>query len=221
MVSDKSSLLDRIKYYMENPEEDEVLKAIFSKEERDILHTMSEFEQLKRTAPQGNPKDTNEEVELFLSTIDRERDINLRLKEQLMRQMDILLEKGQAEAWLEIMTWHQVLKMKELTNLFWECNVLEVMLKIFKEEMQDAGSTVIPVLGLRSMKELTEIYFRMVFLIRRMAYGVEITDEMVKFIDESKMFPAFTKVFAEDAGIEIPDRENLLNDLIGREISGE
>ena len=221
MVSDKSSLLDRIKYYMENPEEDEVLKAIFSKEERDILHTMSEFEQLKRTAPQGNPKDTNEEVELFLSTIDRERDINLRLKEQLMRQMDILLEKGQAEAWLEIMTWHQVLKMKELTNLFWECNVLEVMLKIFKEEMQDAGSTVIPVLGLRSMKELTEIYFRMVFLIRRMAYGVEITDEMVKFIDESKMFPAFSKVFAEDAGIEIPDRENLLNDLIGREISGE
>ena len=170
MISDKSNLLDKIEYYMENPEDEDMLKTIFSEEERDILRTMTEFDQLKNTEPKKELKDINEKVEFFLFTVDREKDISLRLKEQVMRQMNILLEKGQAEAWLEIMTWHKILKNKGFTDSFWEFNVLEVMLEIFKEEMKDVQSAAIPVLGLRNMDELTEIYFRMVFLIRRITY---------------------------------------------------
>ena len=65
------------------------------------------------------------------------------------------------------------------------------------------------------MKELTEIYFRMVFMVRRMAYGLEVTDEVLGGYIGRELFPVFIKVLAEDNNIEIYDRENILDGLSG------
>lgn len=99
--------------------------------------------------------------------------------------------------------------------------MLENMLKIFSEETKSMKNGEIFVLALRNMKELTEMYFRMVFMLRRMAYGAEVTDEIVDYITGKELFPVFIKVMAEDSSIEIHDRENLLNELpLGRYKNG-
>lgn len=114
------------------------------------------------------------------------------------------------------MTWYNVLKKKGLiVNSYWEFQVLEEMLKIFKEEVQNIGSREIFVFEIHSMKELTEIYFRMVFMVRRMAYGLEVTDEVLGGYIGRELFPVFIKVLAEDNNIEIYDRENILDGLSG------
>lgn len=222
MVGEKSSLIDRIKYYMDHPEDKDTLKNIFTAEELDILYTISEFERMEAQIPQKKGKDAAEEVEIFLTGVDREKEISFRLKEKVMCQLDILLGKGSTEAWIEMMTWYRLLKNKKLIiESFWEFPVLENMLKIFSEETKSMKNGEIFVLALRNMKELTEMYFRMVFMLRRMAYGAEVTDEIVDYITGKELFPVFIKVMAEDSSIEIHDRENLLNELpLGRYKNG-
>lgn len=216
MIDEKSSLIDKIEYYMEYPEDKNTLKSIFSVKELDILYAISEFEQMESEIPAKRAKDAVEEVEIFLNGVDREREISFRLKEKVMCQLDILLGKGSIEAWIEILTWYRLLKNKKLIiESFWEFPVLENMLKIFREETKNTKDGEIYVLALRNMKELTEIYFRMVFMLRRMAYGAEVTDEIVDYITGKKLFPVFIKVMAEDSSIEIHDRENILNELPG------
>lgn len=216
MVDGKSSLINRIEYYVKNLEDESVWKHLFSSEERAVLEAIRELEQLRAAAPQKKPKDENEEVELFLAGVDRDKEASLRLKERVLHQVDILLEKGEPAAWLEIMTWYQVLKKKGLlVNVYWEFPVLRDMIKIFKEEMKNVSSNEIYVLALHNMKELTEIYFRMIFMVRRMAYGVNVTDEILDYLTGKQMFPVFLKVLGEDNHIEIPDRENILEGLSG------
>ena len=214
MINDKSSLIDKIEYYMEYPGDESTLKNIFTEEELDILYTMSEFERMEAEVPQKRGRDASEEVEIFLTGVDREKEISFRLKQKFMYQMDILLGKGSIEAWIEITAWYHLLKNKKLIiESFWEFPVLENMLKIFKEEAQNMENSEISILGIRNMKELTEVYFRMVFMIRRMAYGAEVTDEILDYVVGRKLFPVFIKVMAEDSKIEIQDRETLLHDL--------
>lgn len=216
MISEKSSLVDKIEYYIEYPEDENRLKDIFTVEERDILDIMDKFVQLKLTAPQKKARDVNEEVEIFLEGVDREKEISLCLKQKIIRQLDILLGKGSTEAWMEIITWYQILKHKGIiVDSYWEFPILADMIKIFKEETQSMDNNEISVLSLHSMKELTEVYFRMVFMVRRMAYGVEVNDEIVDYKAGKKLFPVFIKVLAEDNDIEIHDRENILDGLSG------
>ncbi len=218
-INEKSSLISRIEYYMEHPEDTDTLKNIFTAEEIDILYTISEFEQIKAKNSEKLDKDVGEEVDFFLERVDREREISFRLKEQVMCQLDVLLGKGSIEAWTEMIIWYRLLQGKKLIVYgFWEFPVLENMLKIFKEETKNMESGEIYVLSLRNMKELTEMYFRMVFMLRRMAYGLEVTDEIVDYITGKKLFPVFIKVMAEDSSIEIHDRETILNELPGRRL---
>jgi hypothetical protein len=216
MISEKVDLIERIEYYIGHSEEEIRFKNLFSEEERELLYAMSALEQVKVAMPEKKAKDVNEEVEFFLERVDIEKEISLCLKQKVMNQFDLLLKKGSAKAWMEIMTWYNVLKKKGLiVNSYWEFQVLEEMLKIFKEEVQNIGSREIFVFEIHSMKELTEIYFRMVFMVRRMAYGLEVTDEVLGGYIGRELFPVFIKVLAEDNNIEIYDRENILDGLSG------
>lgn len=102
-----------------------------------------------------------------------------------------------------------------MVNVYWEFPILKNMIKIFKEEMQNVSNKEIYVLAIHNMKELTEIYFRMVFMVRRMAYGLNVTDEILDYLTGRQLFPVFLKVLGEDNHIEIPDKENLLKGLSG------
>lgn len=216
MISEKSSLINRIEYYMEHTEDKSILENIFTAEELEILYTISEFERMEKETPEKKAANAGEEVEIFLEGVDREKEISFRLKEKVMRQMDLLLGKGSIEAWVEMITWYRLLKNKKLIiESFWEFPVLENMLKIFREETKNMKDGKIYVLALHNMRELTEMYFRMVFMLRRMAYGAEVTDEIVDYLTGKELFPVFIKVMAEDSSIEIHDRENILNELPG------
>ncbi len=214
MINSKSDLIDKIGYYMENPTDEVTLKNIFSPEERDILVSMSKFENSKLGSPRKEGKDINEKVEFFWEEVDSEREFNFDLKNKVMRQLDILLGKGSVEAWMEIITWYRVLANKGLVVYkFWEFPVLENMINIFQEEVKNARNEEIFILAIHNMEELTEVYFRMVFLLRRMAYGEEVTDELVAYLTGKKLFPIFVKVLGEKRGIEIYDWENIMTTL--------
>lgn len=55
MIDDKSSLIDKIGYYVENPEDENTLKNIFSQEERSLLDAVRELELIKAAAPEEKP----------------------------------------------------------------------------------------------------------------------------------------------------------------------
>lgn len=214
MVSNQSILIHKIEYYNEHPDDEDTLGIIFSSEERAVLYSMSKFEKLRLDSPQKVGKDINEKIELSWEKVDREREISFDLKNKVMRQLDILLGKGSVEAWMEIITWYHVLKHKRLIiDFYWEFPVLEEMIEVFKEEVNDTRNKAIAILEIRNMKELTEVYFRMIFLLRRMAYGAEVTDELVSYRSGKKLFPIFVKVLGKKKGIEISDWENIMINL--------
>ncbi len=204
MVSKRSDLIDKIEFYLKCPTKKEVSERIFTAVERDILDIVNEFEALKLSAPKENARDLTEEIDFFLERVDREKEISFRLKEKMMVQLDILLKEGSIEAWRDILTWYYFLKRKELiVDSFWEFPVLADMIKIFMEEAKNLEHDEIFILKIHSMQELTEVYFRMVFMVRRMAYGIEAENELLSGTVGKKIFPAFIKVLVESNGIDI------------------
>ena len=113
---------------------------------------------------------------------EQERKISFRLKRQLINQINGLLKQGKAEAWLDILAWHQLLKGKGfIIDKFWEFPVLEIMLEAFQEEwkLHYREGAPISLLSLRTMKELTDKYFTIVFTLRRIEYDVEPLDDLL------------------------------------------
>lgn len=183
-MDDKNNekLLDRIEYYMEYPADEEKIDMMFSTGEKNILRTIREFEKIRYEMKWKNEKPVSKEdnakfIEEVFRNKEKERDISFQLKKEFTDWIDVLLEQGRIEAWLDILTWYRLLKGKNLiVDKFWEFPVLETMLKAFIEELKcfySSGSSV-SLLTVHSLEELTDVYFHLVFLLRRVEYELEI-----------------------------------------------
>ena len=123
---------------------------------------------------------------------------------QFACQADLLLGEGRAENWLQVLTWYQLLKGKGLiVNRFWEFPVLETMLQAFLEELKlfYTNGQAISVLAMHSLEEITDTYFDIVFLLRRMEYGVEPIDGMVSYLSEKGLSMTVVRTVLEAARI--------------------
>lgn len=200
-------LIDKLGYYMEHSEDENVVQSLFSEEERQILNTIREFERL-RAAEQENAEKSG--IEGTLQRLEVEKDISFQLKNHLIQQIDILLAKEDAGAWMEILTWYQWINAKQMLHRFWEFHILKIVLDIFIAELKVSYSDGSPVsvLAIHSMEELLQIYFSTVFLLRRIEYGVEPIDEIVGFVKEYKLSPVFISGVVREA--KINDKERVL-----------
>lgn len=200
------ALIDRIEYYMEHPEDEDYFNAAFIAEERNILCTVRDFERnrcIMRLKEIRSP-DKSRAAEEVLRVLEAEKGISFLLKGQIDAHIDFLLQQESAEAWMEILTWYQVIDGKGLIiDRFWEFSVLKTMLDAFVEELKlfYSGGKAISVLSIRSMKELTEVYFQTVFLLRRIEYDVDPADGMLYRLTEGKLSLAAVKIILRDAKI--------------------
>ena len=185
-------LSNKIEYWKERPDEREVLAELFSPTEYRILETIRQFEMLdglvtKKLKAVG----TAGQVEETFIRAEEEAGISALLKKYVMEQLDFLLAQGTVEAWMDIAIWYFLLKEKKyIVEDYWEFPALEAMIEVFMKELkaflQIGGAFHISILSLRSMQELTDAYFKVIFLCRRLEYGVEPEEEIMEYIQKMK-----------------------------------
>ncbi|MCI9109394.1 MAG: hypothetical protein HFI00_14615 [Lachnospiraceae bacterium] len=222
------SLGERIEQWLKSAKDGGAIQVFFTELECDILNTMSKFERIRsKRIEEREKKDlhggekskagggvyvyagvTYASVDEAFVDIDSERDINFLLKELVIRQMNILLSQGKIEAWWEIMIWYSMLQEKKMVvEDFWEFYVLHAMIRIFVDEVNSviAENGQISMLSLHSMQELTDSYFKTLFLLRRIEYEIEPMEEIKEYIDDRKLSRYFiegiireTRIFNAD-----------------------
>lgn len=202
--------IDRIEYFIENPDDENSLYAMFSAEEKNILRTIRKFEKMRKCIIEqriikiDKIEDSNKLTEMIFQKRESERDISFQLKEQMIKHIDYLLKKGKMEAWLDILAWYQLLEGKNLiVDKFWEFPVLATILKAFKKELElycSRGSSI-SVLTLHTMQELTDSYFAIVFGLRRIEYDVEPMDELRCCLLEGMLSLTVLETILEEARI--------------------
>ncbi len=219
---EKRALIDRLEYYMGHPEDEKSLAAMFTEEEMNILHTVKEFERLRGimeyeyAESRNGGADNPAYIEEVFERRERERDVSFRLKGHFVCQTDLLLGGGLAENWLQVLTWYRLLKGRDLiVNRFWEFPVLETMLQAFLEELKlfYTEGQAISVLAMHSLEEITGTYFDIVFLLRRIEYGVEPMDGIVSYLSGKGLSLTVVEAVLEDA--RIFDKRKVKNVLEG------
>ncbi len=204
---DQWNLNDKIQYWKKDPGDKDSMRVLFSSEEYDILDAVYQFEIFDRAVTERleKAKLTGSISETFIR-VEEEAEISVLLKERFMRQMDILLEKGTAEAWIEIMIWYSLLEEEKLiVEDFWEFPALRTMIDIFMKELnvflEKGGASRISILSLHNMQELTDAYFKVIFLCRRIEYGVEPVDEIIEYIEKKQFSDTFIRAIIQTAQI--------------------
>lgn len=208
-------LIDRIEYYIRHPDDKENLKTILTRKELEILIAIRDFENIRQMVKGENvekSEDTNEEelAEKIFWSREQEKEISFSLKKQIIDQMNILLNESRIESWMEIFTWYQFLKRKNIIiNRFWEFPILETMLKGFMEELKlfYEDQSPISVLLLHRMKELTDIYFYVVFMLRRIEYDIDSPYGILHNLMEREISLTIIKTILKDA--KIYDKEKV------------
>lgn len=199
---DCMKLNDRIHCWMRNTENQEILQT-FSADERNILNTIYRYKVIddaitRKLEEDGKQKDPSN---IFLK-LELESEISMQLKEQFICQINMLMSKGMVEAWMDIMAWYSLLKESKCV-FFWEFSILKTMIDVFVKEInspwEEEGQ--ISVLSLRNMQELTNVYFKVVFLCRRIEFGVEPVNEIIDYINNKKLSYTFIQGIVEAAWI--------------------
>lgn len=202
------TLEEKIKFYLQYQGDIEGFHSVFSDTEWNVLCALQRYEELRiqlnmivNSAPTGLNQE--EAMILELEMMDCERDSILMLKRQMSIQLDILLQQERINAWCEILVWYQYVIQKDLAHRFWEFYVLKIILNIFVIEHKEKGQTGKPpsVMQLHGMKELQDVYFKTVFLLRRLEYEVEPMDELREYIKERGFTSTFVNYILENAQI--------------------
>lgn len=199
-------LNERLQYWRQKPKDEGVLEHFFMPEERGILRTICQFEAFDDLVTRKIEEDgeRNSAIEAFIRA-EQEAEISFLLKEQFMCQMDILLSKGTVEAWLEIMIWYSLLEEKKMIlEDFWEFPALRAVIDIFMKELDafvEKRESRISVLTFHNMQELTDVYLKIIFLCRRIEYGVEPMDEIIGYMENKKLSMVFIHGIIDTAQI--------------------
>lgn len=211
----KMQLIDKIEYYMQYPYDIGGLKKIFRRTELEILITTQNFENIRQAAKWRDTEkiedmDEDKLAERIFWSREQEKEISFRLKKQIIDQVDILLSESRIEAWMEIFTWYQFLKGKNIIiNRFWEFPILDTMLKGFMEELKlfYEDQSPISVLLIHRMKELTDTYFYVIFMLRRIEYDIEPPYKIIHNLMEREISLAIIRTILKDA--KIYDKEKV------------
>ena len=183
----------------------EIWSQIILNEELTIYETILELEDFrKRNGQVVVSKD--KKLEEMYDGFAKEKDFLFRLKKQFMLYVDCLLKKKSNSSWEELIVWYNRNGTRDLRQFFWEFYVLDIMIKVFKEEREVANrlGANISILQFSSMQELFNVYFKAIFMLRRLEYDVaeESCMETVVFIKQNSLSDIFMKYIFENGQIE-------------------
>ena len=200
----KMNLNDKICLWKEHPEDEEQLRGLFIAEEWDILNIIHKFEIFRNVMEEEeNIRCRQDNMTVFIQA-EKEMEISFELKEKFLSRIGVLLATKTVEAWLEIIIWYSLLAEKKLIiEDFWEFPVLRIMIDIFVKELNaflEKGNSI-SILSLNCMQKLTDVYFKTVFLCRRIEFGIEPVKEIGEYIKEKNFSFAFIESIVYEAQI--------------------
>jgi len=201
-------------------------ECVFNKPELDIYNTIDKLytmnnehvEPIIRLEELSQIKDDGEVVRLtdcYFDKMEKEKTLTFLLKEQLMEYIDGLLKLKTKDSWQEILLWNKRYECRKLGNRFWQFYLLQKVSAIYAEEMiqfYECGEEP-SVVQLGSFEELSETYFHLLLLLRRLNYEVASEEEadIVDYIMEKKMSGIFIRHVIEHNQIE--DKEKVYKRL--------
>jgi len=199
---------------------------IFNAEEEKLYRTINELFLLHKdkSRPKKELRDLNgiedeEEIkrltDQYFFQMESEQKLCFQLKEQLMEYIDCLLEKRVEDSWREIVLWNKRHECRTLCNRFWQFYLLQKASSIFAEEMiqyYESGESP-SIVQFGSFKELSEAYFHLLLLLRRLNYDVATEEEadIVAYIMEKNVSGIFIRHVIEQNQIE--DKEKVYQRL--------
>jgi len=115
----------------------------------------------------------------YFADLASEQRLYFQLKDRLMEYIEYLLEKRTEDSWREIVLWNKKHECRILSNYFWQFYLLQKISSVFAEEMlQYYESGELPsVLQFGSFQELSETYFHLLLLLRRLNYDMASKEE--------------------------------------------
>lgn len=210
-----------INYYSLLPNTD-----ILNVKEAKIYHTISELRSLhreNRLQIKGleDLKDIEDEEEInrltdhYFAWIESEQHLCIQLRDELLEYIDSLLEKRVEDSWRDIILWNKRHECRTLCNRFWQFYLLQKSISVYAEEMiQYYESGEVPsIIQFGSFQELSEVYFHLLLLLRRLNYDVspEEDADIVAYIMEKKVSAIFIRHVIENNQIE--DKEKVYKRL--------
>ena len=201
-------------------------RAIFNEREEEIYVAINELYQFHQEKAESvkslkdlNTVEDEEELcrltEQYFAGMESERELSFRLKELLMEYINGLLALQTEDGWREIVLWNKRHECRRLCNRFWQFYLLQKVTAIFSEEMlQYYENGEIPsIVQFRSFEELSESYFHLLLLVRRLNYDVSTEEktDIVRYIMEKKISGIFIRHVIEQNQIE--DKEKVYKHL--------
>ena len=201
-------------------EENSVSKAeglIFKEGELDVYHTIDELFALHKNDKEpkitlkklSSIKEADElmkQTDCFFNKMESEKELSILLKEQLLAYVDGLLQKTDWNAWREMVLWTRRHECRDLLYCFWEFYLLKKSVAIYSEEtIQYYENGDIPsIIQMGSFQELSETYFKLLFLLRRLVYDIAPEEEkdIIDYIMDRKVSVVFIKHVIEHNQIE-------------------
>lgn len=196
---------------------DKAEEIVFGNKELVIYDTIDELYQLhkKYHGPKVQLKELdgisdNAEIvrltDCFFSLLEMEKELTFRLSEQLLKYIDELMEKKTIDSWREMVLWNKRHECRELMNRSWKFFLLQKTAAIFAEELIEyyEYGEMPSMLQRENFQELSETYFGLILLLRRLNYGVASEEEadIVDFIMQRKVSVIFIKHVIEHNQIE-------------------
>lgn len=199
---------------------------IFNAKEKAIYHTINELFGVhkKQTEPiielvdlNGitNEKEIIKLTDQYFSKMESERELSFQLKEELMDYFDNLLQGRTIDSWREIVLWNKRHECRKLCHCFWQFFLMQKASAIFAEEMiQYYENGELPsIVQFGSFGELSQTYFQLLLLLRRLNYDVALEEEanIVDYIMEKKISGIFIRHVIEQNQVE--DKEKVYRRL--------
>ncbi len=213
-------LAERMQCYMQEQGEREGFESVFSESEWNVLCALQRYEYIRDhlqlvldAAPAGLT--AGENMVLQLEKMDCEKESILELKGHMMAQLDVLLKQESVDAWCEMLVWYQYVMQKDLARSFWEFYVFKMMLDIFVAECKACSENGKrpSVIQLHGMKEVLDVYYKTVFLLRRLEYDVEPVDELKEYVGKKGLSPIFVHYILNNSQIQNKQKvRNMIED---------
>ena len=145
-------------------------------------------------------------TEQYFEHMEAEKALHFKLTDLLLNHIDSLLGHRTISAWQEIVLLVKEKECRILGNVFWQFYLLEKVAAIYEEELLifHEGGEEPSTVQLGSFEELSETYFRLLLLLRRLNYNVvpEKEEDIIDYIKVKGVSSVFIKHVIEHNQIE-------------------
>ena len=180
----------------------DILTNVLSDEELQLYDIIRALEDYRNCNGKLEDKREKQLDEIYVA-FSNEKRFWFQLKEKLLNYVDKFMNKGSIRGWEELIIWYNRNVTKEIIGQFWEFYILNIILKIYKEEYNSSGQSL-SFAKFSSLQEVFDVYFKMIFQLRRIEYDVvpERHMEVIVLMKHYGLSDIFIKHMMENGQIE-------------------